>query len=490
VSGSHRAATRYNTPMPNYYRIMVARMDGAAVAKDLKRCLSLTRKGIAGFIIFGGRLDMVRAAVKRLQEAARETLIIASDLERGLGQQLEGGSSLPPAMALARAFLKDGGPGYDLRLIRRTFTALAREAEYAGINTILAPVLDINTNPKNPIIAARAFGEDSRTVSFLGRSMINAIQDSGIAACGKHFPGHGDTDIDSHIGLPVVNRPLRGLRMRELRPFADAVDAGVKSLMIGHLGVPAIDPSGVPLSLSPAAVRFLRGVMQYNGVLMTDAMNMGGLGGYTEEEASLMAVNAGIDLVLHPSSPDKTASYLRSRGAVFDDSRLREFREGLVRIPGATEPPFAKNRKLCRRLSERAITITGRFSVGERPLLIILNDEAGDRGRPFAARLRKDFPLIEVRALAAGDTRRTGAMPHGRFVIVAVFSETRAWKGGSSTRLKRRLSSLRKRADLIVSFGSPYLLQEMGKVPRIFAYWDAEDAQEAAAAAVAAHRAV
>jgi beta-N-acetylhexosaminidase len=169
--------------MQNYYQSIVPRLDGENIKDDFRRYLSLVRKGIAGFIVFGGKLDEVKRYIRRLQEDARIPLVVASDLERGLGQQLRGGTLFPPAMALAHSCGNAKAGGTDLRLLRRSFAAVADEAHYAGINTILAPVLDVNTNPKNPIIATRSFGEDVQTVSFFGCEMIKTLQRRGIAAC-------------------------------------------------------------------------------------------------------------------------------------------------------------------------------------------------------------------------------------------------------------------------------------------------------------------
>jgi beta-glucosidase-like glycosyl hydrolase len=262
--------------MRNYYQFMVARLNGAE-SEEGPYYRGLVRKGIAGFIIFGGELETIRTYVTKLQAEAEVPLIISSDLERGLGQQLKGGTHFPPAMAMTAALRnsqegggKKGsrrwkpdmhGPGSDL--IRKAFGAVAAEARYAGINTIFAPVLDINTNPENPIIAARAFGDDPETVSLLGAEMITVLQEHGIAACGKHFPGHGDTSVDSHIQLPVLKQDLKRLRRSELKPFQKAIEAGVRMIMLGHLSVPALDPAGTPVSLSRKAVQFIRRDMGY-----------------------------------------------------------------------------------------------------------------------------------------------------------------------------------------------------------------------------------
>ncbi len=362
--------------MQNYYQFLIPRLNGESLKKDIAHHLSLVKKGIAGFIIFGGRLEEVRKYVKKLQDESELPLIIASDLERGLGQQLRGGTQFPPAMALAKAAIKNREKKvYDLSLLRRAFAALANEAAYAGINTIFAPVLDINTNPRNPIIATRAFGEEEKTVSLLGTEMIKMLQKNGVSACGKHFPGHGDTEVDSHIRLPVIHRELIKLKKNELRPFKTAVEAGVRMIMMGHLSVPALDPSGLPVSFSKEAVLFVREDMNYDGILITDAMNMGGIGRYSEEKASFMALDAGVDLILHPTDAGRVVSFLRARKKSFDSTRIEIFRRGIISSPAAARPDFERNKQLSRKLTRRSIISTGRFVLRKPALLIILNDE-------------------------------------------------------------------------------------------------------------------
>jgi beta-glucosidase-like glycosyl hydrolase len=466
--------------MQNYYQFIVPRLDGENIKDDFRRYLSLVRKGIAGFIVFGGELEEVRRYIKRLQEDARIPLIVASDLERGLGQQLRGGTLFPPAMALAHSCRNAKTGSTDLRLLRRSFAVVADEACYAGINTILAPVLDVNTNPQNPIIAARSFGENAQTVSFFACEMIKTLQRHGIAACGKHFPGHGDTEIDSHIGLPSITRSMRGLERKELRPFQGALDAGVKMIMLGHLNVPALDPSGIPVSLSEKAVAYLREKMKYEGILITDAMNMGGIGKYPEERASLMALRAGVDIILHPSDPEAVVCRLERAGVFRGGGRLTWFRKGLLPVPGALRPDFERHRTLSAILAKRAINVTGDFRLRGRTLLVLVNDEMEEKGKPFASRMRKLIPGLRIATVRRNSESKTMKVPDNVSVIVAVFSDTKAWKGGASEWLYRQLQDLKERAGLFISFGSPYLLDSMSGA-KIFAYRDADEAQEAVA---------
>ncbi len=468
--------------MQSYHQFLIPRLNGESIKKDFPRHLSLVKKGIAGFIVFGGRLKELRKYLGRLQEESRSPLIIASDLERGLGQQVKGGTLFPPAMAVAKAAVKGSVTnGYDLPLIRKAFAALAGEAAYAGINTIFAPVLDINTNPKNPIIAARAFGEDEKTVSLLGAEMINVLQENGIAACGKHFPGHGDTEIDSHIRLPVVNRALTELKNNELKPFKKAIANGVRMIMLGHLSVPALDRSGLPVSISKKTVQFLRKDLNYGGTVITDAMNMGGIGRFTEEKASFMALDAGVDLILHPSSVDRVVSYLKIRKKEFAVDRIEKLRRNILRFPDEKIPPFDKNKKLSEVMAARAITPTGRISLHGPLLLVVLNDEEDRKGAFLAGRLKKDIRDFRLRTVSRGSKRKIQSVPDNFSVVVAVFSETKGWKGGAGDWLFRELSRLEKQAALFISFGSPYLLDEIKGAARISAYWDSDYAQEAVA---------
>ncbi|MDA8077832.1 MAG: hypothetical protein M0Z79_02725 [Nitrospiraceae bacterium] len=468
--------------MRNYYQCIIPRMDGESIEKDFPRHRGLVRKGIGGFILFGGKLSTVRRHIRLLQEEAPHPLIIASDLERGLGQQLRGGTDFPPAMALTSAVAGAGTGSIKkkaLSALRTSFAAVAEEAAYAGINTIFAPVLDINTNRGNPIIATRSFGEDKETVSFMGCEMVRVFGEYGVASCGKHFPGHGDTEVDSHIRLPSVSRSLGALVRRELTPFRRAMEAGAPMIMLAHMSVPALDPSGVPVSLSEKAVSYIRDTMRYNGILITDAMNMGGIGRYVEEKACLMALRAGVDLILHPTDVEKVVSYMKKAEPKVDVSRIDTFRQSLL-TGSRQRPDFALHKTISDELVRRSISATGLRSL-RRPFLVILNDDKEDRGGVLIKRLRKDIPGLGHLALNQGEEMNGCTPPQGADVVVAVFSETRGWKGGASAWLFRAMAGLDYRNSVFVSFGSPYILDPIKKAAKVFAYWHSGTAQEAVA---------
>ncbi|MBI4684565.1 MAG: hypothetical protein HY755_05150 [Nitrospirae bacterium] len=497
----------------NFYQFLIPRLNGKNIEKDFDYYYRLVREGIAGFIVFGGELEIVRHGIKELQKIAVKPLIIASDLEQGLGQQLEGGTLFPPAMAIAAAIKSSrlsAISNQQIKLLRRTFKAIALEARYAGINTILAPVLDINTNPKNPIISTRAFGEDSETVSFFGCEMIKTLQSNGIVSCGKHFPGHGDTGIDSHIKLPSIRKQLKILEGTELVPFRKSIQQGVKMIMLGHLSVPALDPSGIPVSLSHKAVRYLRDRLGFKGIITTDAMNMGGIGRYSEEKAALMALQAGVDIILHPTDPEKIVSYLSKQNVLFDARRMSIFRKKLPRFPSASMHRFAANKKLSEELTRKALKASGDYKIKGNPLLIILTDDSDESYRTLYAELRLRYQTLRCLRFKTGEDIKLNSFYERREIIVAVFSKTRAWKGGPSNWLRESLKKLGKRARVLISFGSPYLLDEMegdnigdcprftdraeqsrriGTVPvvKINAFWDSDIAQKAVAEALKSH---
>ncbi|MFA4827774.1 MAG: glycoside hydrolase family 3 N-terminal domain-containing protein [Thermodesulfovibrionales bacterium] len=493
----------------NFYQFIIPRLNGKDIERNFSHYLGLVKKGIAGFIIFGGKLEIVRHGISELQKEAERPLIIASDLERGLGQQLEGGTIFPPAMAITAAVKKRSAFSVQrsaLKLLRDTFKAVAVEAGYAGINTIFAPVLDINTNPKNPIISTRAFGEDAETVSFFGIEMIKALQANGIAACGKHFPGHGETEIDSHIGLPLIKKDIQSLEKTELVTFSRAIKAGVKMIMLGHLKVPALDPSGIPVSLSEKAVRYLRDRMGFKGLLITDALNMNSLNSLrrlnrskvlVEEEASLMALRAGVDLLLHPTDTERVVSYLQQKfsanGCQLSANTLfrKSLRLATEKIKTPAAPDFGKNRRLSEKITKMSIRIDGQIRPLKKPFLIILSDEENapspiplprgeglmgrvedvslsEKGRILAERLKEKFPDLKLQILHNGSDTQKLIIPEKTSAIVAVFSGIKAWKGGPSPWLLKCIKELEDKADIFISFGSPYILDGIGDCPRFF----------------------
>lgn len=458
--------------MPHYVH-MLPRLDGAEVACDFDRYAGLVRKGVSGFIVFGGEMEVLRDHLRRLQVISPRPLIMAADLEQGLGQQLRGGTLFPPAMAIASACSQTGQFNEDL--LRRVCRVFAEEALYVGINAILAPVVDINTNPENPIIATRSFGQTRESVAAHGAVLIEEYHRRGVLSCAKHFPGHGDTSIDSHIELPVLRKGLAQMEREELYPFRAAVRAGVDAVMLAHMSVPAIDPTGLPVSVSAMAVRYLREVIGFRGLTITDALNMGGLSEFGENEACRLALESGVDILLHPTDADVVAEYLRMRGAGPHGDRLERVREGLTRGTDSV-PDFESNARLAAEVAEAGIRIEDVRPIGKPSSVIILREAEGLSRGVFERHMTGLFP--GARKIELTEARHDVEGQAGDNPLVVVFSVTSAWKGGTARWVREVLQVLSRRAGLIVSLGNPFVLHGCS-VPRVFAYWCSEEAERA-----------
>lgn len=457
----------------SYFAHMIPRLNGSGVADEFERYASLVKKGVSGFIVFGGELEVLREHIGRLQGISPRPLFIAADLEQGLGQQVRGGTLFPPAMGIANASARTGR--VDQSLLRRVFGVCAEEALYAGINTILAPVVDINTNPENPIIAARSFGNTKEDVATCAVMMIEECRQRGVLSCAKHFPGHGDTSVDSHMELPVLRKGLPQMEREELYPFRAAVKAGVDAVMLAHISVPAIDPSGLPMSVSANAVRYMRKVLGFNGLAMTDALNMGGLSALGENEAARMALEAGADILLHPTDPDAVTRYLEARGARGHAQRLESVREGLKRGSDSV-PDFEANARFAREVAEAGINVTDARPLGQPSCIVVLTEAEGLSRGIIEHHLAEVFPGVRRIELTAA--RHGVADDVGDNALVVVFSTTSAWKGGTAHWLREALHNLSARAGLMVSLGNPFVLHGLA-APRVFAYWCSEEAERA-----------
>ena len=244
--------------------------------------------------------------MNQLQSKSKAPLLVGADFERGTAMRLDEGTSFPTAMAVAA-----GGHPRDAYTMGK-ITAL--EARAVGIQWIYAPDSDVNNNPDNPIINTRSFGEDPKKVAEYVAQFVRGVQDNGGLATAKHFPGHGDTSADSHIDLPVIKASRERLENLELVPFRAAIAAGAESVMTGHLSIPALESNpDVPATLSPNILTgLLRDELGYHGLVVTDAMDMGGITvRYAPGEAAVRAFAAGADALLMPPVPDAAFEALK-----------------------------------------------------------------------------------------------------------------------------------------------------------------------------------
>lgn len=308
--------------------------------QDLKR--HITQNKLGGIIFFGAPMYETVHLANRMQENAEIPLLMALDAETGIGMRFQDAANFPWNMAVAAT----GNTDYAYKMGVIT----AREAKAMGIMQVYAPVLDVNNNADNPVINVRSYGEDPQMVARFGAAFIQGVQSQGVIATAKHFPGHGDTDVDSHRGLPIINVSRERLNQIELVPFKAAIEAGVGSIMVAHIGLPQLDPTEIkPL---PNAIRvdtdeevitenatipatlsakiqtdLLKKEMNFKGLIVSDAMSMSGLTLYvSQEEAGVQAFLAGADLLEKPADVDAMIKGLREavKSGRIPETRLNE----------------------------------------------------------------------------------------------------------------------------------------------------------------------
>ncbi len=265
---------------------------------DVDRIAALVQEvPVGGVVLFRGDAHRTPDALRRLQRSAPYPLLVAADLERGAGQQMAGGTVLPHAMAYGG--LGDRAPA----MVHHLAWLTAKEALSYGIHWIFAPVADVHSNPANPIISTRAYSSEPQMAGELVQAFISGCREGGVFATAKHFPGHGDTDTDSHATVPRVSRSRASLDRTELAPFRAAIAAGVSSVMTAHVAYPSLDPSGSTATRSAAILRdLLRGEMGFEGVVVSDSLLMAGAGAEAARQAPDL-VAGGVDVLLDIEEP-------------------------------------------------------------------------------------------------------------------------------------------------------------------------------------------
>ncbi|HEU4561683.1 MAG TPA: glycoside hydrolase family 3 N-terminal domain-containing protein, partial [Longimicrobium sp.] len=377
--------------------------------------------GVGGFIFFQGQADAVRELTAELRSRARHPLLIASDLERGAGQQFRGATPLPPAAAI-------GWLGDDA-VAERAGELTAREARALGVNWIYAPVADVDLEPENPIIGVRAFGTSPDAVARQVAAWVRGCRRGGALSCAKHFPGHGRTVGDSHVERPSVPASREDLEI-DLLPFRAAVEAGTDSVMTAHVVYPALDPGGAPATLSPRILGdLLRGEMRFPGLVVTDALIMDGLTeDTTEAAAAIRAIAAGCDVLLYPQDMEAVIAAVRDavetgrlpRERVED--ALRRIAEAAARVDGETggEVGAEEDRRWALEVGMRALRVCrGQPQLPAGPVRV--GEIEDDAGGPYPPYPRDALPAA---------LRRSGVeLSDGGTPVVALYSDIRAWKG-------------------------------------------------------------
>ncbi|HUP47374.1 MAG TPA: glycoside hydrolase family 3 protein [Thermoanaerobaculia bacterium] len=463
----------------------------------------------------GGDAAGVALLIHDMQRTAKVPLLITADFEGGVGYIIPGATRFPLAMAI-------GATGSE-ELSYQAGRATAVEGRALGVNVDFYPVVDVQNNPANPIINIRSFGEDPARVSALATAYIRGVQEGGMLATAKHFPGHGDVAQDSHLELPVLPVDRARLDAIELPPFRAAIESGVAAVMSAHIYLPALDSEeGLPATLSRNALTvLLRENLGFKGLIFTDALDMRGVTlHFTNEEAAIRSVEAGADVVLFP--PNVAAAFNGLKTAVasgrITEARLDQSVRQILRAKARLgldryrAPDFMRlssvvgsraHRDLAQTISDRAVTLVRdeksavplRLGPDQRLLHINLLDNRfgwreGAVGRVLATELPSRYPRTSTVQLddqsSAAEyemTRRMADMVDA--VVVTAFIRVAAYKGSidltaQQLRLLRELSALNK-PFVFVLFGSPYLLHHVPELPSYMLTYDIHPGAELAA---------
>lgn len=390
---------------------------GTTVPAWLRRAVD---EELAGVVYFARNVENREqvAALSAVLHGLRDAVIVAADEEGGNVTRLEAarGSSYPGNAALGRLDSTE-----TTTMMAR---AIGRGARLAGIDLDLAPVVDVNTNPDNPVIGVRSFGSDPALVARHGAAFVTGLQDSGVAACAKHFPGHGDTVVDSHLALPVVTTDLATLRSRDLPPFVAAIEAGVRSILTAHVRFPALDDR--PATLSPTVLGLLRTELGFDGVIVTDALDMHAIARTVGMGAgAVMALAAGADLLCigNPAEDEAEFELVRSAvtAAVLDGTlpraRLQEarvrVRDLAVWVAGAQVRPLPEAQPdVGLEVARRVISVTGSVRLAGAPHVLDIRTGPNQAAGRYAPRLLDELvrrtPGTTAAELPAndGDPRR------------------------------------------------------------------------------------
>ena len=466
----------------------------------------LERLGVGGVILFRRNVETPAqiAALTVAIHALPSHPLVAIDHEGGRVMRLaEPFTPFPPAAAVGRT----GDPD----LAFRVGYAMAEELASVGIDLNFAPVLDVHSNPANPIIGDRAFGSDPALVAELGVALMRGLLAGGVIPCGKHFPGHGEAGLDSHSALPAIDKDRDSLEEEDMLPFRRAAMAGIEMMMTAHLKVPALDPA-YPASLSQLITRgYLRNRSRFEGIILTDALSMSALTAhYSVRDAARLAIKAGADILLHPADPfvllDALSDLARTKEVTKEDamasaSRLQRAKAkyclGAKLTDRQMAERLAKNAETAQAIARRALTLVK--AAGAFPALkdvkggvahVVLEDDndpkAGRALRSALARHKNVRNFFVTRKKAAVMRQEVMSGTRGAaLTIISIFSKVSAGKGTSG--LSQELMELGRqlvvkgKKKAVVSFGSPYILKNFMDAEYVVAAYDPGEAMQGAA---------
>jgi beta-N-acetylhexosaminidase len=451
---------------------------------------------IGGIAISAGNPYAVVRDINRLQKVAKISLLVMADNEWGITQRVGEGTTFLQNMAIGAT----GSAEYAYQMGVIT----ARECRAIGIHVGFAPVMDVNNNPDNVIINTRSYGEDPELVARLGSAFIRGLQENGVYATAKHFPGHGDTEVDTHLGLPTVNASQERMSKVELVPFKAALDAGVKLVMVAHItysGYPQMQ--GRPATLDPYFIRdVLRKQMDFQGLVISDAMEMGGIvNHYWSGEAAVMAINAGVDLILYSPNFETTFDFVVKavKEGRIPIERINEAVRRILqakRAIGLNEKPdidlnyletvmgSPENFQKAEEIANSAMTLL-RDDKGILPLsaekidsMLVVSITDREWGYIYKNNLNQEVQnripmvrsaLIDPRSTQSEIQEIISKTDSAQAIIIGLFVKWGDSKGSvtlpdTTVQLVKNLFKIEK-PMVVVAFGSPYLLRQIPEAP-------------------------
>lgn len=493
--------------------MIIAESDGHYNSYDDTAYRNLDRLVIQGKV--GGIMflkgDAFSAAMlsNHFQALAPRPLLMSADMERGLAMRLTGATEFPPNMAVAAT--------QDSKMAATMAQAIAQEAKAVGLQQSYGPTLDLNINPLNPIINTRSFGDNLPLTIALSHAVIEGLQSNGIIATAKHFPGHGDVSVDSHISLPVLKADRQQLDEYELKPFKAAIEQGVISVMIGHLAVPKLTGTMEPASISKVIVTdLLRKELGFQGLIITDAMNMKALyNGQNVPDISVKAIQAGNDLLLFSPDPElahRSIVHAVEKGVIpieqINDSVRRillakqwldiEHRKlvNLNRVKDDASPE--SHRDLAKKIAEASITLVKdenhymplkRVSSGNL-LNIILQDKTDlEVGNGYIKNINNFYSADHIRIdLAADSLRYAQAVEMAlKAPAVLVTSYVQALSGSGTLKLTEKQQEFihtlarmmpKEKPLIFISLGTPYLINYFPEITTYLCTYSSKEASE------------
>ncbi len=470
----------------------------------------ITENKVGGFTLFRGEANSIAALTNEAQRIAKVPLFFSADYERGLRMQLRTGTPFTTNMGVAASG--------DAQAAFRQGKIICEEMRAIGANWLFAPVADINNNPDNPVINIRSFGADANKVGELVVALSRGVREANCLSTLKHFPGHGDTATDSHIGLSVV--PLNRARLDavELVPFRMGIDSGVDSVMTAHLAVPQVTGDELPGTLNPQITTgILRKELKFDGIITTDSMEMGAITkNFPDGASAVMAIKAGADVVLFPPNVEKAIAAIEAAILKGDLSETRinesvrrllaaKYRLGLsqnrlvdlAKVNELVEKP--ENVREANRTAEKSITLLRnadnilpltRNEADKVLFVVIAADDDAVEGIALIPEITRRAPKAKIVRLDPRSTAEEYAKvmeQAGQFekIILAPFVKRAALKGTvalpeNQTNFVKQMIALKKPVA-VVAFGSPYLIRQFPEVKNYVVTYAIEEVAQTAA---------